>query len=171
MIDSGILHSRTAAAIESLSISCRTLPCDPALADTAAFCQHYGCRLEQAANAIIVMAKGDAARHACCIVLATCKLDVNKKVAGILQTKRCSFASADQTKELTQMEIGGVTPLGLEGMPVYIDSRVMQQDEVVIGGGNRSSKIALRPEELLKIAGATIIEGLALPKAGTEAAV
>ena len=32
-------------------------PCEPELADTAAFCAHYGVALENSANAILVRAK------------------------------------------------------------------------------------------------------------------
>ena len=44
--------------------------------------------------------------------------------------KRLSFATAEQTMALTGMMVGGVTPFGLpEGLPLYIDSRVMGQSE------------------------------------------
>ena len=80
-------------------------------------------------------------KFACCIVLATCKLDVNKKVSALLETKKVSFASAEQTLELTGMQIGGVTPFGLPDIPIFIDSMVMEQKEVIMGGGNRSTKV------------------------------
>ncbi len=36
-------------------------------------------------------------------------------------------------------------------------------DGVVMGGGNRSSKLALDPQELLKLPGAEVVDGLANP--------
>jgi prolyl-tRNA editing enzyme YbaK/EbsC (Cys-tRNA(Pro) deacylase) len=45
--------------------------CDPALADTAAFCAAYGFALEDSANTIVVVGKADPPRYAACIVLAT----------------------------------------------------------------------------------------------------
>ena len=75
-----------------------------------------------------------------------------------------SFASADKTLELTGMMIGGVTPFALPEIPYYIDAKVMEQTEVIIGGGNRSSKLVVEPAELLKIPGARVIEGLAVAK-------
>ncbi|HEY9870701.1 MAG TPA: YbaK/EbsC family protein [Candidatus Obscuribacterales bacterium] len=163
-LDPDILHPSVRAAIESYGISCRTLACDPALADTAAYCEHYGFAPDVAANAIVVIGKTSPPRYACCLVLATCKLDVNKKVSELLGVKRCSFASAEQTKELTGMEIGGVTPLGLPDMPVYVDSQIMCEEEIVIGGGNRSSKLLLHPTELLKLTNVQVIDRLALPR-------
>jgi len=37
---------------------------------------------------------------------------------------------------------------------------VMNKDYVIIGGGSRSGKIRLNPEELLKLPSAQVIEGL-----------
>ena len=86
-------------------------PCDPALADTAAFCSAYGFGLEDAANTIVVVGKSDPPRYAACIVLGTHRLDANHAVRDRLGTRRVSFASAEQTQALTGQEIGGVTAL------------------------------------------------------------
>ena len=53
-----------------------------------------------------------------------------------------------------------------DGWPVYIDSRVAALPSVVVGGGNRSSKLRLSPAELLRIPGAAVVEGLALDREG-----
>ena len=50
-----------------------------------------------------------------CLVLATCRLDVNHAVCDLLGVRKASFASAEQTRDLTGMMIGGVTPFGLPG--------------------------------------------------------
>jgi prolyl-tRNA editing enzyme YbaK/EbsC (Cys-tRNA(Pro) deacylase) len=76
--------------------------------------------------------------------------------------KRLSFASAEETRSLTGMEMGGVTVFGLPaGMPLYVDSRIMALDEVLVGGGSRSWKIWISPASLLRIPGASVVEGLA----------
>jgi acyl-coenzyme A thioesterase PaaI-like protein len=54
-----------------------------------------------------------------------------------------------------------VTPFGVESLPIYVDSAVLEQPQVVMGGGNRSSKVLLAPRELLKLPGVTVVEGLA----------
>jgi prolyl-tRNA editing enzyme YbaK/EbsC (Cys-tRNA(Pro) deacylase) len=160
-----LLDPRVAAALSDAGITHDVLACDPELADTAAFCEHYGYALEQAANTILVASKKvDPPRYAVCIVLGTTRLDVNRKVSELLGVKRLSFADADVTMALTGMMIGGVTPFGIEGLPIYIDAAVTEQVTVVMGGGNRSSKVVLTPDELLKLPGATLVEGLALPR-------
>src|SRR5690348_14159457 len=122
------------------------LECDPELADTAAFCEHYGFSPAQAANKIVVASKKvEPVRHAVCVVLATTRLDVNKKVSELVGAKRLSFADAETVKQLTGMMIGGVTAVGISGLPMYVDKAVMGQPKVIMGGGNRSSKLLLDP--------------------------
>ena len=53
-------------------------PCDPALADTAAFCAAYGFDPADSANTIVVAGKSDPPVYAACVVLATHRLDVNR---------------------------------------------------------------------------------------------
>lgn len=156
------LQKKVKDALEQYGIEHRLLDCDPELADTAAFCENYGFTLEQAANSIVVASrKVEPTVYALCVVLGTTKLDVNKAVCKQLGVKRASFADAETTAELTGMMIGGVTPFGVSAIPIYVDSRVLNQPEVVMGGGNRSSKVVLDPKELTKLPNAAIVEDLA----------
>lgn len=162
MPDFALLHPAVRDAVMRHGIACEVLACDPALADTAAFCEHYGFGLEQAANTILVASKKlDPPVYAVCVVLGTTRLDVNRVVAGLIGTKKLSFADADTTIAVTGMQIGGVTAVGIEGQPVYVDAAVMEQARVVMGGGNRSSKLVLDPAELRKLPELRVIEGLA----------
>ena len=145
--------------IESLGIAHVVLDCDPSLADTDAFCANYGIPREKAANAIIVAAKTEPKQYVCCLVLATTKIDVNHKLSKIVGIKRLSFAAADETRELTGQLIGGVTVFGLpDSMPIYLDQRLMDCDYVIVGGGNRSTKIKLPPAELQKLPRAAVVD-------------
>lgn len=140
------------------------MPCDPALADTAAFCEAYGVDPADSANTILVASKRPAGVNAACVVLATHRLDVNRAVREQLEVKKLSFASADLTVELTSMQIGGVTPFGLPpSMRVLVDSAVLQRASIVLGGGNRSSKLRIDPARLLELPAVEVIEGLAAP--------
>jgi len=159
-----LLHPTVQQGLQKYGIDYTVLECDPEFADTAVFCQKYNYSVGQAANAIIIASRTEPVKFACCIVLGTTKLDVNKSVSKQMQVKKVSFASAEQTMQLTGMQIGGVTPFGLPDVPIYIDAAVMQCDEVVAGGGNRQSKVLLAPAELLKLPGAQVVEGLAVPR-------
>jgi prolyl-tRNA editing enzyme YbaK/EbsC (Cys-tRNA(Pro) deacylase) len=138
-------------------------PCDPALADTAAFCAHYGFAMEDSANTIIVVGKGAEPVYAACVVLATHRLDVNRAVKGRFGRKS-SFASPDETRAITGHEIGGVTVFGLPAdLPVWIDAAVLTRDRIVLGGGSRSWKVIAPPAILLTLPGAEVVDGLANP--------
>ena len=158
------LHADVARQLVELGATYEVMACDPEFADTAAFCEHYGIAPEDSANTIVVASRRPPDVHGVCVALATTRLDVNRAVRDALGVKKLSFASADATLELTGMQIGGVTPFGLPpGLPVLVDSAVMERDEIVLGGGNRSSKLRLAPPELLRLPEIRVIEGLATP--------
>ena len=149
-------------ALEALGVEHELMDCDPDFADTAAFCERYGVAPEDSANTIVVVGKGDPKTYVACIVLATTRLDVNGAVRTRLGVRKASFASADETRELTGMLIGGVTPFGLPpDVPVWVDAAVLERASVVVGGGSRSLKVRLAPEELTRLPGAEVVEGLA----------
>lgn len=138
------------------------MECDPALADTAAFVEAYGVPLERSANTIVVASKGAEPTYVACVVLATTSLDVNNVVRREMGVRKASFARADPVRELTGMEIGGVTPFGLsDDLPILVDARVMEPDWIVLGGGNRSSKLRIAPSALTTLPTARVIDGLA----------
>ena len=140
------------------------IDCDPDLADTAAFCAHYGYPLEQSANTIMVASRKPEGHHAACVVLATHRLDVNKRVRGLLGVRKVSFAPPELTAEITGMMIGGVTPFALPpNLALWIDAAVMECPWVIVGGGSRSLKVKLAPEHLAALPNATVIDGLANP--------
>jgi prolyl-tRNA editing enzyme YbaK/EbsC (Cys-tRNA(Pro) deacylase) len=152
-------------ALAQYEITYTVLECLPELADTAAFCEHYHVALDQAANTILVASrKVEPTRYALCVVLATTRLDVNQKVCELLGVKKASFADGETTIARTGMLIGGVTAIGVTEIPIYVDSAAMRPEQVVMGGGNRSSKLLLDPQELLKLPNVEVIEGLARPK-------
>ncbi|MGH1489433.1 MAG: YbaK/EbsC family protein [Acidimicrobiales bacterium] len=151
------------AQLESLNLAYEIVACDPELADTAQFCEAYGYAEEDSANAIVVAGKADPTVFVMCLVLANTRLDVNKAVRKKLGVRKCSFASADQTKELTGMEIGGVTPFGSTSpLDLWIDSRIMDRGQVIIGGGSRDRKLLVPPATLAGHPGAEVVEDLAL---------
>ncbi len=149
--------------LDALGADYEIVPCDPELADTAAFCETYGYSLDESANTIVVVGKADPPPYAACVVLASTRLDVNRTVRQRLGVRKASFASADQTRELTGMLIGGVTAVGLPaGLPLWIDAAVMDRDRVILGGGSRSSKIRIAPAALLGLDAVEVVEGLAV---------
>ncbi len=150
------------AILEGAGLDFEVMDCDPSLADTAVFCEHYGVSLDHSANTILVKSKTGEEKFAACLVLATMRLDVNKVVRKRLGVRKASFAGPDETKTMTGMEIGGVTALALpETLPLWVDGEIMRRDYVILGGGNRESKIKVSPRIFATTPNTEIVEGLA----------
>ena len=148
--------------LESTKLKFEVMDCDPKLADTNIFCKEYGIDLEDSVNAILVKTKTGELKYAACALLATTRLDINRTIRKKLGARKVSFANIEETAKLTVMEIGGVTPLSLPiSLPLWVDSKVMQRYCIVLGGGNRSSKIKISPKIFNYTHNTEIVEGLA----------
>jgi prolyl-tRNA editing enzyme YbaK/EbsC (Cys-tRNA(Pro) deacylase) len=156
------MEKRIRQELEAAGVAFEIIDCDPALADTAQFCAHYGYDLANSANAILVRSKTGEEKYALCIVLANCRLDVNKVVRKKLGARKASFAGAEETRLHTGMEIGGVTPIALpDGLAVWVDARVMEFDRVILGGGTRASKVIVDPAYFQGLGNCEIVPDLA----------
>ena len=135
---------------------------DPDFADTRIFCEKYGYPMEHSCNTIIVSSKKEPRQYCACVVLATTRLDVNRSVKKLMGVSKASFATTEEMKRQTGMEVGGVTVFALpEEIPLYVDRRIMELKWVILGGGGRDTKFKTTPEVFEKI-GAEIIEDLAI---------
>jgi prolyl-tRNA editing enzyme YbaK/EbsC (Cys-tRNA(Pro) deacylase) len=136
---------------------------DASLADTAEFCAAYEVGMDVSANCVVVAGKREGAvRYAACLVLATTRADVNGVVRRQLDVRKASFAPMAEAVELSGMEYGGITPIGLPAAwPILVDVRVAAAPNVIIGSGVRHSKIALPGAALALLPNAQLIEGLA----------
>jgi prolyl-tRNA editing enzyme YbaK/EbsC (Cys-tRNA(Pro) deacylase) len=135
---------------------------DPALADTAAFCERYEVALTESANCVVVAGRREGqTRMAACMVLATTRADVNGLVKRELDVRKASFAATETAVELTGMEFGGITPIGLPAeWPLFVDEAVAATDRVVIGSGVRRSKLTLSGAAVASLPGAVVLAGL-----------
>ncbi len=151
-------------SLKDVGATFEVIDCDPSFADTAEFCNNYGYSPNESANAILLEGKAESPVYALCVVLATTRINVNKVARKRLGTRKASFASAEVTKSLTGMEIGGVTPVGLpDDLPIWIDNLVMEAPKVIIGAGSRNAKIYLAPDNLLRFPNTHIVENLSMP--------
>jgi|ETNmetMinimDraft_28_1059901.scaffolds.fasta_scaffold30286_2 prolyl-tRNA editing enzyme YbaK/EbsC (Cys-tRNA(Pro) deacylase) len=148
--------------LEGTKLDFEIMDCEPDLADTNIFCKKYNIEFEDAANTIVLKSKTGEIKYAACVLLATTKLDTNKTIRKKLITHKVSFASIEESQKLTNMQIGGVTPIELPiDLPIWVDSRVMQRHIIVLGGGNRTSKIKISPNIFNYTPNTEIIVGLA----------
>ena len=167
-----MIEDQVVRMLESLGVPYELMQIDPAFADTAACCEKYGLPLDSAGNTIVVASKKEPRKFGACVVKATTRLDVNHAVRALLGTSKVSFATAEETKALTGMMIGGVTVFALPpDLPIYVDDKLMAREWVILGSGSRSSKIRIAPEVFRRIPNATIVPGLAvdIPRAAVAA--
>ena len=145
-----LLAAPVAAAIATLP-SARVAEIDPDLADTAAFCEAYGSPPECSANCVVVAGRrGGETKHAAVLVLATDRADINGVVRRHVDARKISFAPMDEAVEITGMEYGGITPVGVpDDWPILVDEQVLAAGTVIIGAGIRGAKLLLPSESLL----------------------
>ncbi|HEY9563829.1 MAG TPA: YbaK/EbsC family protein [Nocardioides sp.] len=141
----------------------RVAEIDPELADTAVMSEAYGTAMEQSVNCVIISGKRSGVeRIAACLVRADTRADVNTVVKKLLDVRKCSFHPMDRAVEETEMEYGGITPIGLPAQwRILVDSRAVEVDDAIIGSGVRRSKLFLPGRLLGALPGAEVIEGLA----------
>ena len=157
-----MIEEQVVRVLDTLGVPYELMQIDPAFADTAACCEKYGLPLDSAGNTIVVASKKEPRKFGVCVVKATTRLDVNRAVRALLGVNKVSFASADETKALTGMMIGGVTVLALPpDLPIYVDERLMTLDWLILGGGSRSTKVKTSPEVFRRLPNTTVVPGLA----------
>ena len=151
-------------AVEQTGIPFEVMAIDPSLSDTAQFCSQYNIDVSNAANTILVVSKKEPKSYCACIVLATTKLDVNRKVKELLSSK-ASFASAEEMNAMTGMEVGAVTPFGLpSSIPIFMDEKVLEKEWVILGAGKRDTKIKIAPQAITKLPTVKIVPQLGILK-------
>lgn len=135
---------------------------DPSCADTADFCPRYGVDPAISANCVVVAGKRQSEMFlAACVVLATTRIDVNTVVRRHLGARKVSFAPMDEAVGLTNMEHGGITPIGLpEQWPVLVDPAVVEAGRVVVGSGLRRSKLTVPTDLFTTLPTALVLTGL-----------
>jgi prolyl-tRNA editing enzyme YbaK/EbsC (Cys-tRNA(Pro) deacylase) len=138
---------------------------DPELADTAEFCAAYEVEPGISANCVVVAGqRGGEQRVAACMVLAITRADVNNVVRRRLDVRKASFMAMEEAVRATEMEYGGITPIGLPASwPVLVDAAVAALPYAVIGSGVRRSKLLLPGKTLAGWPGAETVDGLGRP--------
>jgi prolyl-tRNA editing enzyme YbaK/EbsC (Cys-tRNA(Pro) deacylase) len=158
-----LLAAPTAAALESAdatdAASVLVAAIDPAVADTAAFCERYEISMADGANCVIVQARrGERTWYAACLVRGSDRLDVNGAVRRHLGARKLSFAPMDDAVALTGMEYGGITPIGVPAdWPILMDESVAGHDRLIVGSGIRGSKLLVSGGFLASLPNAEVL--------------
>ena len=126
--------------------------CEDEFSDTQSFCDHYGYKIEDSCNAILIKSKKPEEFYTLFCVLGSPRLDVNHKAKSLMGARKVSFASKEEAEEITSQIYGGISPLGLvPEIKIFIDKQVLTREKIFIGAGNRVSKFFLKPESLVEL--------------------
>jgi prolyl-tRNA editing enzyme YbaK/EbsC (Cys-tRNA(Pro) deacylase) len=150
------------ASVEPRVAEIGVVAIDPEIADTAAFVEHYQVPEEKSVNCVVIegFREGEARVAAACVPANT-RADVNRVVRKLLDVRKCSFMKMDEAVADSQMEYGGITPIGLPAAwRVLVDARVAALDAVIIGAGIRGAKLILPGALLAALPGSELIEDL-----------
>lgn len=113
-----------------------------------------GYSMSQGAKALIIRGKREGGERffAQCVLPADCKLDGNKAKEAI-GAKSISFATQEESDRLTGgVEFGGIPPFGnLFGLPVYMDPKLKEHDEILFNCGDRRATIVMKLADYLAI--------------------
>ena len=168
-----LLAAPVAAALRALETSsdgahlvrqAQVVPIDPQYSDTDALNAHYALDPEATGNCVLVAGKRTGQeRIAACVVRATDFADVNHVVKKRMDVRKASFLPVERAVEMSGMEYGGITPVGLpEDWRLFIDGAVADRATVLIGSGVRHSKILVPGALLVALPGAERVENLGM---------
>jgi prolyl-tRNA editing enzyme YbaK/EbsC (Cys-tRNA(Pro) deacylase) len=162
-----LVSTQVAEALRALGLTdaVGVVEIDPTLSDTAATQDAYGLKVHTLANCVIVSGRREGEeRIAACLVPASTRADINNLVKRRLDVRKASFLPRERAVELTGMEFGAITPIGLPvGWPIYVDEAITATRLVVVGSGIRKSKLIVPGELFARLPGALIVPGLGLP--------
>ena len=174
-----LLGPPVAAALRALEASspqgadlarrARVVPIDPGHSDTGALNARYSLDPEATGNCVLVAGRRTGQeRIAACVVRATDSADVNHVVKRRIDVRKASFLPVERAVQMSGMEYGGITPVGLPGdWRLLIDAAVAGRDTVLIGSGVRRSKLLVPGALLAALPGAEVVAGLGLrPRPG-----
>ena len=166
-----LLAAPVAAALRALETSsdgahlvrqAQVVPIDPQYSDTDALNAHYALDPEATGNCVLVAGKRTGEeRIAACVVRAPDFADVNHVVKKRMDVRKASFLPVERAVEMSGMEYGGITPVGLpEDWSLFIDGAVADRATVLIGSGVRHSKLLVPGALLVALPGAERVEDL-----------
>ena len=146
------LHETVKNIYESNLDRLEVFECKDEFSDTQSFCDHYGHKIEDSCNAILIKSKKPNEFYSLFCVLGSTRLDVNHKAKKVMDSKKVSFASKEEAEEVTNQIYGGISPLGLpQEINIFIDENVLRREKIFIGAGNRVSKFFLTPNSLIEL--------------------
>ena len=82
-----------------------------------------------------------------------------RKLARAIPDKKVDLVKLSELERLTGYLKGGCSPLGAKKtFPVFIDQDAARQEKICVSAGLRGLQIWIKPEDLIKAAGARVVD-------------
>lgn len=114
-----------------------------------------GYSITRIAKTILLRAVGED-RFFLVIAPMSTKVDL-KQLAARTGTRRLQLASKDDLNDRLGYPSHGVSPLGSQGILVFMDSSLLDHETVLVGAGVVGQEIELQPHKLQELTNATLI--------------
>lgn len=121
----------------------------PTCADTAREC---GVSHEQIVKTIILCAKrGNTRQYVAAILCGNDQIDQNI-LKRVLNVKKVTFVSSEETEAISGFPAGGVPPIALNNeLSIVVESGILRRDRVIAGGGTKTKLIDISPQRILQL--------------------
>jgi Cys-tRNA(Pro)/Cys-tRNA(Cys) deacylase len=80
-----------------------------------------------------------------------------KRLAGVASVRRLQMASRQELSDQLDYPPNGVSPIGSQSIPVFLDSSLLSQETILIGAGVAGEEIELSPQALQDLIKPTLI--------------
>jgi Cys-tRNA(Pro)/Cys-tRNA(Cys) deacylase len=114
-----------------------------------------GYSVARIAKTLLLQAVGDD-RFFLVVAPTSTKLDL-KQLANLIGARRLQLASKDDLNDRLGYPSHGVSPLGSQGIPVFMDSSLFIYETILVGAGVIGQEIELQPHKLQELTNATLI--------------
>lgn len=104
----------------------------------------------QVAKSVLVVGPARSDRHAVVSLSSRRRIELNR-VALALGWKSSSLADRQEVVRILDYPPGGVSPIGLSGIPVLLDSELLEFEMVFVGAGEVGQDIEIRTSSLHRL--------------------
>mgnify|MGYP000591424967 CR=1 FL=1 len=114
-----------------------------------------GYSITRIAKTILLRAVGED-RFFLVVAPMSTKIDL-KQLAKLIGARRLQLANKDDLNDQLGYPSHGVSPLGSQGIPVFMDSSLLNHETILVGAGVMGQEIELQPDQLQELTNATLI--------------
>ena len=107
-----------------------------------------GTRLHQHVKSMLLLC--DECKPVLALLQGDKRVDLNR-VRKVTSSRRVRLASHEEVKNIMKVEIGAVSPLIADEIPILLDIGLMREKTLYMSAGTHTECVAMSPRDLLKV--------------------